>query len=245
MGAVSQEGDRERDELRSPTSLVRDRLFSGAAIAFVLKVGGAGLAFLLQLVLARALGKELFSTYVVAIAWVGVLVLIGKAGMDSAALRFLPEYRAKGAPGAQSGFRTASRRWVSGASIGTALIGCAVVWLLSSRLGPTTSLTLYAAFASVPILSLLQLHAGFLQAEKRIAASQGPLLCGLPLVAIILVCIVFHVLEGDRNPAVAALLYGSAALVALSVTLFIGRGGRETKEPAVFLDRSIWMNVGA
>lgn len=63
-------------------------VINGAAIALVLKVLGAGLAFLFNLVLARTLGAEGAGLYFLALTVTTIATVFGRMGLDNTLLRF-------------------------------------------------------------------------------------------------------------------------------------------------------------
>ena len=71
-------------------------VLSGAALAFVLRAVGAGLAFALNVVIGRLLGAEGAGLYFMALSVVTIGAVITKLGLDNTLLRFI-------ASGASSG----------------------------------------------------------------------------------------------------------------------------------------------
>ena len=63
-------------------------VINGAAVAFVLKVLGAGLAFLFNLVLARTLGAEGAGLYFLALTVTTIATVFGRMGLDNTLLRY-------------------------------------------------------------------------------------------------------------------------------------------------------------
>src|SRR5437867_8407922 len=57
---------------------------------------GTFLAFVLQILLARMLGAIEFGQYVYATTWIMLLTVVCKCGLDTAALRLLPQYKSAG-----------------------------------------------------------------------------------------------------------------------------------------------------
>ena len=207
------------------------RLAGGALTTFALKLGGTGLAFLLQVSVARALGgPERFGTYALALAWANVLVLLGKRGLDTASLRFLPELRGPSALGRRIAYKRASRRWVLGSSCALSALFALVVLALGAQLSAELRLALLTAGCCVPVLGSLQLGSSWLQADRRMLASQGPLLCLVPGLALLGVLLLFGPLGQEATPTRALLLYGGSAALALLVSR--GLAGREQAKPS-------------
>ena len=66
--------------------------------------------FLSHIVLARSLGVEAFGEYSLAVAWLQVLTVAGKLGLDNTSLRYVSEYVTRGELGKLRGFLYASVR---------------------------------------------------------------------------------------------------------------------------------------
>ena len=70
----------------------RADLARGAVAAFVIRVTGVGLAFGVQVLVARTLGLEAWGEYAFMLSWLLVLSLVSTLGLDSASLRFVATY---------------------------------------------------------------------------------------------------------------------------------------------------------
>lgn len=149
-------------------------LSRGAGSAFLLKVIGAGLAFGVQVLLARLMGVTDYGIYIYAYTWAKMLVLVGRMGADKGLIRFMPEYRSHEQWGRFRGALRFGIRTVLISCTGLALIGASVVWLLYDSMPASQPETLYWALAMLPILGLIQLWKGALQAFKRITQALSP-----------------------------------------------------------------------
>src|ERR1700722_619155 len=70
-------------------------LLRRAGIVLVVQVVGAGLAYGLQVLLARLLGASDFGIYTYVFVWVTFVSLVAGLGFPAASIRFLPVYRIK------------------------------------------------------------------------------------------------------------------------------------------------------
>lgn len=165
---------RIRNRLIGEGGELQSVLSRGASSAFLLKVVGAGLAFGVQVLLARLMGVTDYGIYVYAYTWAKMLVLVGRMGADKGLIRFMPEYRSHEQWGRFRGALRFGIRTVLISCTGLALIGASVVWLLYDSMPASQPETLYWALAMLPILGLIQLWKGALQAFKRIAQALSP-----------------------------------------------------------------------
>lgn len=101
----------------------------GAATAFGIRVAGAGIAFLSQIVLARWMGRHEFGIYVYVWTWLLLLGSLVPLGLCTAAQRFIPEYATQGDDARLRGYIFASRWLVVG--IATALAGVTIALLFA------------------------------------------------------------------------------------------------------------------
>ncbi len=148
-----------------------------------------------------------------------MLVLVGRMGADKGLIRFMPEYRSHEQWGRFRGALRFGIRTVLISCTGLALTGASVVWLLYDTMPASQPETLYWALAMLPILGLIQLWKGALQAFKRIAQALSPEL------------LVKHLMVGGGSLVLYTIMGGTltapyamgATFVAVLVTL--GTGG--------------------
>ena len=68
-------------------------LARGAGGAFIADALGRVFAFGLQLLLARLMGVEQYGIFAYVLAWLNILVLVAKLGLDTMLVRFVPIYK--------------------------------------------------------------------------------------------------------------------------------------------------------
>ena len=87
-------------------------------------MAGTALALLSHVLLARLLGVADFGLFAYALAWLDLLAMIGLGGLDSAALRFVPEYDTRQQGALLRGFLRTSARFaiIAGVVLGLALV---------------------------------------------------------------------------------------------------------------------------
>lgn len=192
-------------------------LLAGTSIAFALKVFAAGLAFGLNVVLARLLGAEGSGIFFLAFTIVLIVATVGRVGMENALVKFIAANIAAKQPGKILGVYQRAIHYSLFMSIPLSVF----LYLLApwaSQVIFTKPELVYPlrimAMAVVP-LAILTLHAHALQGLRKIAASISVLSLIIPLLTIA-VAILFVPRYG-----IDAALWGY--LLANIITLLVGR----------------------
>ena len=130
----------------------------GAGGTFVLQIASAGLLFASQAVFARIMGVESFGIYVLAYAWLNLLLLPSRQGFDIATVRFAATYQASGEWGLLKGYFRYSKRVVLAASLAVAGAMALSAWLFRARLGDEALWAFWFAAATLPLFAQVQIH---------------------------------------------------------------------------------------
>ena len=207
-------------EMRNRPNAIMAR---GAGGSLIVKAAGTGLAFLLTVLLTRLLSLQASTDYLLAVAWVNVLCLLGSMGFNTASLRFLSTYRSHGQWGLMRGFLQRSHQLSLAVSVFVASIMVFIVWLLRGQLRPELALLFWAAGLLVPLKVLQTILSSGLQALKHVALSQVPLTTLRPLIlgGILAVLIVWRQRELDATETM--LLNVAVTLGTLLLTYFLLR----------------------
>lgn len=183
---------------------------------------GAGVAFAMQFVLARALGVESYGVYLVALGWLTMAQIFGKLELDTTAVRFVGSYSAAGEWGLLRGFLRTGRTVVLAACCSLGLIGAVAITLTSPAISaehPGLPDSLLVACVMLPVMGWLLFECAVLQGFQKYAYSQLPQNLIRPLVFAGLV-LAFAMLSSTRfTPALALMLNLAGALVALATTI--------------------------
>lgn len=153
---------------------VSGRLLRGMVSSFTANATAVGVAFGSSLVLARALGSEDFGVFTYVVSWLNIAVLVATLGLDTALVRFLPEYAAREDWAGIRGVLAWSRRTALMSSVVAAVILAAVGGGLFVRSGSAVGLTACIAAGSLPLLALVAVNQGSLQGFLRVGFSQTP-----------------------------------------------------------------------
>jgi len=95
-----------------------------------IKIVGAGLAFLMQILLTRTLGAAQYGIYVYALTWAQLVALVGAFGFSTASVRFVAKYRGQGDTKRLHDYLAFSRLTKTGISLGMGALFAVVAGLV-------------------------------------------------------------------------------------------------------------------
>ncbi|HEY3520621.1 MAG TPA: oligosaccharide flippase family protein [Rhodanobacteraceae bacterium] len=196
----------------------------GTSGALLVQVGGAGLSLIVNVVLARLVGKTEYGVYTLVFSWMSVLSVFALLGQSSSVVRFVPTYIHRQEWGTLRGLRRGASAIVLLASIVIMLIGAFIVFALRRRLGSNLELTLLVGFLLLPLVTQLGLNGAFFRGFKRAVRSGAYDNVVRPLVLVGLVLVLVLAL-GWRLTAPGVM---AASVVATLVTL-VGSEWRLTR----------------
>jgi O-antigen/teichoic acid export membrane protein len=189
--------------------------------AFLVNIAGIGFAFLLQVILARILGAKNYGQYVYILAWVNFLVFIAKLGLDSASLRFIPEYRTTQSWGLLRGYISWSNRQVIFFSTVVGTVAAILVTLFRYRMENGLAETVYIGCVLLPLNAYLLLQASYLQGYNRVVQSQATQVIVRPMLLAVCMIAVFLLHEGEIRSSVAMTMNMLTTIATLFITLGI------------------------
>lgn len=163
------------------------QLARGSLISFLLQAAGAGLIFLSELVLARALNTQGYGLYATAVAWLQVLTLVALLGSNNLLLRFIPAY-------------VATKQWsllhglLRQCGRGAILIGVFIFFaavlilsILSERLSSDIRWAFLIGIAALPLYALSLQRQAILRGLHYVASALSPEYIIRPLALIVFV----------------------------------------------------------
>ena len=202
-----------------------------------------GLGFAVSVVLARLLGVREFGLYSLAMSVLGLLVVPATFGFPQLLVREIAAYRVKGEWGLIRGLLRFAGRTSLLASIGIALLGGLVLWLLSDRFSGEAARVLALAFVALPFWALLNLHGAALRGFERILAGQWASTVMRPLCFLILIGAAWLFLGKLADASLALGLHIVAAGIALAFAFYLLRSqlSRSVPSNAISSNTAIWV----
>jgi O-antigen/teichoic acid export membrane protein len=173
---------------REATLPVRRGLLSGsrrltyrAGIVLAIQVVGAGLAYLLQVLLARLLGANGYGVYSYVFICVSFVALAAGLGLPAAGVRYLPVYRMRSDWGRIHGFLRLSRVATFTTAVAVALVAASIA-LLAGAIGLVANpRPIVLAGLLVPALAGSMLYMEWERAENRVTSAFLPTLIARPV----------------------------------------------------------------
>ena len=133
---------------------VKEGTLRDAALTFGIRVGSAGLAYGIQVFLARALNMQEYGIY--AALWTFTIVAAHAAvfGFSESSLRFLPRYMARDRMACAKGFLNTGFRIVACGSFLVTAIGLSTIWFAGSLVSPLYLAGLAVVLIGLPVMAM-------------------------------------------------------------------------------------------
>ncbi|MCR9139575.1 MAG: lipopolysaccharide biosynthesis protein [Alphaproteobacteria bacterium] len=182
-------------------------------IAFAIRIVGAGIAFLSQIILARLMGPFEYGIFV--FVWVMAIIVgnLSCLGFHTAVIRFLPQYRAHGEIAHIRGITVTARLVALLSATALAATGMGVLYLFGDRIGGYYVIPLFLGAFALPMIALGDVLDGTARANNWPVQALSPTYLVRPV--LILAVTVSALLIGYGASATTAL---SAALIATYLT---------------------------
>lgn len=153
----------------------------GAAFVMSIRVAGAAIALLAQVLLARWMGAFEYGIFVYVWVWVVVLGIVVPMGFGTSVLRFIPEYRAKEKWRRLSGVLKASFGIVAAVGAAASLAGLGLLWAFSGYIESYYVWPLAVALLCVPGFALMDWQEGAARAFGWVNLAYVPNYIARPL----------------------------------------------------------------
>ena len=162
----------ERNISKKDGSFVRARMQGTSIVA--IRVAGAGIALLAQILAARMLGADEFGRYSLVLVWLLVLGYAATTGSNQLICRHVAQYRQSEDHERLAGLLRASLAAIIGVAVLLAAAGVAVVALAPLGLARADILLASLAFSAVPLLALQDYLESIARGLDRPALGIGP-----------------------------------------------------------------------
>lgn len=186
-----------------------------ALVTLAIRVAGAALAYLAQVLMARWMGAHDYGIFSVVWTLVMILALFACLGFSSSPGRFIPLYRAEGALALLRGYLLTSRVMVFLAASAIGGAAALVLLLLRPALDPAYVQPLMLAMLALPFFALAGVQDGIARAHDRPDLGLMPGFIWRPLLILLLLFLAMQ--AGAVPDASTAVLAGviASALVGL------------------------------
>jgi O-antigen/teichoic acid export membrane protein len=216
--AVGKGGDQILDFLKGDGS---DRHAAGrmAVSTFAVRIAGAALAYLSQIVLARLLGAHDYGLYSVAWTFVIVLGVMACGGFSTSASRFIPQYQQSGDMARLRGFLRTSRQMAFFLGGAAAVIGIGGVTFFRSSVDTSYFQPLSVVLLALPFFAFGLVQDGIARSYDWSSLAMLPTYIWRPLA--ILFLLVGAVVAGFQPDALTAAVVAVAATVLVALYQFL------------------------
>ena len=186
----------------------RTRTQRAALLAFAIRAGSAGIAYLSQAIIARWMGSFEYGVFVFVWVWVLGLGAASSAGLGIAMMRFVPEYLEKGQLALLRGLLLGSRLFAFGLGTVIAGLGLLGLHLLGGLVTGPYVMPAYLALICIPMFAVTDVQDGIGRARQWIGIGLVPPYILRPL--LILVCMAgahfLHMPTCARTAAASAIV---------------------------------------
>jgi len=185
-----------------------------AVSTFAVRIAGAALAYLSQIVLARMMGAHDYGVYSVAWTFVIVLGVMACGCFSSSANRFIPQYRQAGDLERLRGFLRCSGQIAFFIGAAAAALGIGLVYLLRPVIDPNYVLPLAVVLLALPFFAFGLVQDGVARSYDWTFLAMLPTYIWRPM-AILFLLLAAVVLSGFQANAL------TTAVVAVAATVLI------------------------
>lgn len=213
-------------------------------VAFAIRIASAALALGSQVLMARWMGGFEYGIFV--LVWTLMLIVgdLSCLGFQTSIVRYIPEYRAKGALGELRGVMIASRRVVVVGSTTLALAGFAGIALMGGSIESYYLIPLTLGLVCLPMIALSDTLEGVARANSWALLALAPIYILRPLLLLVVMgAAIVAGFEPDARTAMAAAVLATWATALYQAATTMPAASREVSGlPPVFRLRE-WILV--
>lgn len=217
----------------------------GAGGTLGIQVASAALLFISQAVFARLMGVESYGIYVLAFAWMQLLLLAGRQGFDLATVRFVSDYKNRREWGLLKGYLSFSRTVTIFSSLGVAMGMALGAWYFRDRLGEEGLWAFWFAAAALPIFAFLQIHEATIRGLSFVIRPQFFMPILHPIMLVIGLSAAFFLWDIKPTAEIGMAVYLVATAIILIGLWIVLRPliPPSTRDAASVADRRNWFNA--
>ena len=215
-----------------------------ALFAYAIRVASAGIAYLSQVILARAMGTFEFGIFAYVWVWVVILGTFVTIGLNTSCLRFIPEYFERKEWELLRGFIQTSSLIAVGAGTVTAIAGIYIVTQISDDIAGYYVIPFVLAFACLPSFALSDTMDGIARSRGWMHLALIPPYIARPV--LILVLMAASVALGappTASTAIAGAISATFIVGAAQAILVRARLRRDVKPGPRRRDLGLWIKV--
>lgn len=219
-------------------------LFRGSALVMATQIAGIGLAYAMQVAVARWAGAFEFGLFAYAWTWMNLIFLVAAFGLNESALRLIPLYSSHAQWGKLRGLVIRGPAVVFGLATLAGLAGAGALLILGDRVGEPYRLPLLLTFTASPLFGLLAFFQGIGRALGGVMTAFLPRYIGMP--AIVLTAVGAIVLSGgvpDATRLIEITIGAGALLVLVQGVLLLRDLPAEAKGISSVAPTAEWMRL--
>ena len=225
---------------------LQKQLFKGISSAFGVKLAGIGLSFVVQVILADALGDLQYGYYAYAATWLNYLIVVASLGFDKAALRQASVFYNKQQYSKFAGYVRYSIQYTLLAGIGIATVFVLVVMVPALKVEYELQRTFFAAAVAMPFFALLVLYESLLRSIKKIILAYLPQSIIRPALFIIAIALFkFGFIDAQLGAWQAMAINAGSIIIGLGFSwLLLKRFVPQLKYEADTAEHKAWRALG-
>ncbi len=225
---------------------LQKQLFKGISSAFGVKLAGIGLSFVVQVILADALGDLQYGYYAYAATWLNYLIVVASLGFDKAALRQASVFYNKQQYSKFAGYVRYSIQYTLLAGIGIATVFVLVVMVPTLKVEYELQRTFFAAAVAMPFFALLVLYESLLRSIKKIILAYLPQSIIRPALFIIAIALFkFGFIDAQLGAWQAMAINAGSIIIGLGFSwLLLKRFVPQLKYEADTAEHKAWRALG-
>jgi O-antigen/teichoic acid export membrane protein len=217
-----------------------------AGNAFAIRVTGAAVIFLSQILLARWMGGVEFGIYVYAWTWLQMVGDIIHLGLPLTASRAIPEYTQRNDMDGLRGFLVGSRWIVFAAATTVAAIGAFIVHSVEQSLDTGTIMPLYLACVALPLYPMSSMLDGLARPYNAVNIALLPPFVLRPLMLIAAMGGMHMAgIAADATAAMAAFAFATWTTTLVQLVLFNRCLAKQVPAGPTRYDFSAWLTTAS